>query len=157
MNINIRKGTIEDLPKVLALIKELATYERQPDAVTNTLEDMIEDGFGNNPVYGLTVAELDGKVVGMAIYYTKYSTWKGKGIYLDDILITESQRGKGIGKILFEAVIKVAKESNAKGLWWQVLDWNEPAINFYNKFNAELDGEWINGKLSKEQLKNYEI
>ena len=157
MNLIIRKGTKEDLPQVLGLIKELAIFEKAPEAVTNTVEDMIKDGFGTHPVYGLIVAEDDGIVIGIAIYYIKYSTWKGKGVYLDDLLVTESQRGKGIGKKLFEEVIKVSKEIDAKLLWWQVLDWNEPAISFYKKFNAELDGEWINGKLNEEQIKNYPI
>jgi GNAT superfamily N-acetyltransferase len=157
MKINIRKGTKEDLPQVLGLIKELAIFERQPEAVTNTIEDMIEDGFGTHPIYGLIVAEDGEKILGMAIYFTKYSTWKGRGIYLEDLLVTESERGKGIGKKLFEEVIKVSKEANAKQLAWQVLDWNEPAIKFYNKFIAELDGEWINGKLNEQQLRNYTI
>jgi len=118
---------------------------------------MIEDGFGKQPAYGLIVAEDNGIIIGIAIYYIRYSTWKGRGIYLEDLLVTESLRGKGIGKKLFEEVIKVAKEDNAKQISWQVLDWNETAINFYKKFNAELDGEWINGKLNAEQIKNYPI
>lgn len=157
MNLIIRKGTKEDLPRVLDLIKELAIYERAPEAVINTVDDMIEDGFGMRPVYGLIVAEDDGIIIGIAIYYIRYSTWKGKGIYLEDLLVTDNLRGKGIGKKLFEEVIKVAKQDNAKQISWQVLDWNETAINFYKKFNAELDGEWINGKLNEEQIKNYPI
>jgi GNAT superfamily N-acetyltransferase len=156
MNIIIRKGIKEDLPQVLGLIKELALYERSPESVTNTVADMENDGFGERPIYELIVAEDEERIVGIAIFYIKYSTWRGKGIYLDDILVTESCRGKGIGNKLFEAVIKFSKEFGAKGLWWQVLEWNEPAINFYNKFNAELDGEWINGKLNEEQLRIYE-
>ena len=155
MDVIIRKGKKEDLAQVLALIKELAHYENAPDAVTNTIEDMENDGFGSRPVYELIVAEHVGNIVGIAIFFIKYSTWKGKGIYLDDIIVTENFRGKGIGKELFEAVIKFSKDYSAKGLWWQVLEWNEPAINFYNKYNAELDGEWINGKLNEEQLQNY--
>ena len=155
MNVIIRKGKKEDLAQVLALIKELAHYEHAPDAVTNTIEDMENDGFGSRPIYELIVAEYIGNIVGLAIFFIKYSTWKGKGIYLDDIIVTQNFRGKGIGKKLFEAVIKFSKDYSAKGLWWQVLEWNEPAINFYNKYNAELDGEWINGKLNEEQLQNY--
>ena len=155
MNVIIRKGKKEDLAQVLALIKELAHYEHAPDAVTNTVEDMENDGFGSRPVYELIVAEHVGNIVGIAIFFIKYSTWKGKGIYLDDIIVTQNFRGKGIGKKLFEAVIKFSKDYSAKGLWWQVLEWNEPAINFYNKYNAELDREWINGKLNEEQLQNY--
>ena len=155
MNITIRKGTPADVPQTLGLIQELAEYEKAKDAVTNTIEDMVKDGFGETKIFELLVAEDAGKIVGIAIFFVKYSTWKGKGIYLDDIVITETYRGKGIGKLLFEEVMKHARDFGAKGLWWQVLDWNEPAINFYNKFTAELDGEWINGKLNEEQLQTY--
>jgi GNAT superfamily N-acetyltransferase len=150
--MNIRKGTKQDIPSTLALIKELALYEKAPQEVTNTIEDMERDGFGEEPIFGLFVAEDASEIVGIALYYTKYSTWKGKCIYLDDIVVTESRRGQGIGKLLFEEVIKVSKQTNAARMEWQVLDWNTPAINFYNKFNAVLDAEWLNGKLTKEQL-----
>ncbi len=157
MNIKIRKGTKADIPQTLGLIKELALYEKAPEAVTNTIEDMEKDGFGEHKIFELLVAEEEGKIVGIAIFYIKYSTWKGKGVYLDDVVVTESYRGKGIGKMLFEEVIRFSRDFGAKGLWWQVLDWNEPAINFYNKFSAELDGEWINGKLHEKQLKEYDF
>ena len=155
MNITIRKGRKDDVPATLALIQELAEYEKAKDAVTNTIAEMEMDGFGENKVFELLVAEDAGKIVGIAIFFIKYSTWKGKGIYLDDIIVTETYRGKGIGKRLFDEVIKFANAINAKGLWWQVLEWNEPAINFYNKYNAELDGEWINGKLDEQHLKSF--
>ncbi len=151
----IRKGKKEDLPQVLGLIKELALYEKASQEVTNTLDDMLIDGFGPNPIYGLFVAELKGKIIGIAIYYTKYSTWKGKCIFLEDIIITETHRGKGIGKLLFEEIIQVSKECGASRMEWQVLEWNTPAIEFYKKFNAVLDPEWINGKLTHEQLTKY--
>ena len=150
MQITIRKSTKEDMPAVHGLISELALYEKAPHEVTNTVEEMIRDGFGQQPVFHCLVAEIENVVKGMAIYFIKYSTWKGKGIYLDDIVITQSMRGKGIGKLLFDAVIEDSKNRNAKQLHWQVLDWNEPAINFYKKFNANFDAEWINCKLQFE-------
>ena len=153
MKISIRKASKEDMTAVHGLICELALYEKAPNEVTNTVEDMIKEGFGDHPVFSCMVAEQDEKIIGMAIYFVKYSTWKGKGIYLDDIVITESMRGKGIGKILFEAVAKDAYESGANQMHWQVLDWNQPAIQFYNKYQAQMDAEWINCKLSKFQLK----
>lgn len=152
MNTIVRFAKEEDIPFVHALIKELAEYEKAPQEVTNTVDDMLRDGFGPNPVFRCLVAETDGKVTGMAIYFVKYSTWKGKGIYLDDIVVTESMRRMGIGKLLFDAIVKDAKLIGAKQLHWQVLDWNIPAIEFYKKYNADLDGEWINCKLTEQQL-----
>lgn len=152
MNTIVRFAAEEDIPFVHGLIKELAEYEKAPQEVTNTVNDMLRDGFGLHPVYRCLVAETDGKVTGMAIYFIKYSTWKGKGIYLDDIVVTESMRRMGIGKLLFDAIVKDAKLIGAKQLHWQVLDWNTPAIEFYKKYNADLDSEWINCKLTEEQL-----
>jgi GNAT superfamily N-acetyltransferase len=152
MNLLIRKGTKQDIPQVLDLIKELALYEKAPQEVTNTIEQMENEGFGNNPAYEMFVAEVDAKIVGIAVYFYSYSTWKGRCMYLDDIVITESMRGKGIGDKLFKKVIEKAKLENVPKLHWQVLDWNEPAINFYNKFSANLDPEWLNGKLTREQI-----
>ena len=152
MNTIVRFAKEEDIPFVHALIKELAEYEKAPQEVTNTVDDMLRDGFGPNPVYRCLVAETDGKVAGMAIYFVKYSTWKGKGIYLDDIVVTELMRRMGIGKLLFDAIVKDAKLLGAKQLHWQVLDWNTPAIEFYKKYYADLDGEWINCKLTEQQL-----
>jgi GNAT superfamily N-acetyltransferase len=152
MNTIVRFAKEEDIPFVHALIKELAEYEKAPQEVTNTVDDMLRDGFGPNPVFRCLVAETDGKITGMAIYFVKYSTWKGKGIYLDDIVVTESMRRMGIGKLLFDAIVKDAKLIGAKQLHWQVLDWNTPAIEFYKKYNADLDGEWINCKLTEQQL-----
>jgi GNAT superfamily N-acetyltransferase len=151
----IRKGKKEDLPRVLELIKELATYERAPDEVSNTVEQMEQDGFGPHPVYGLWVAENERGIVGIAIWYWRYSTWKGRRLYLEDIVVTEQERGKGIGKQLFDRVVEEARQLGAKGMVWQVLEWNEPAIHFYKKYyQASLDGEWINCSLSEEQLAN---
>lgn len=153
--VNIRKGRREDVPRVYALIKELALYEKAPEQVTLSLEELEQDGFGPNPIYGLFVAEKNDKVVGIALYYEKYSTWQGRCIYLEDIVVTEQERGKGIGHQLFQAVIGVAKARNSARMEWQVLDWNEPAINFYKKYNANLDGEWYNGKLTRKQIQDF--
>ena len=150
MDFNIRKATKEDLPQVLDLVKELALYEKAPEEVTISLEDLEKDGFGEHPLYWIILAENEQGILGMSFYYIRYSTWKGKCLYLEDIVVKEEYRGKKIGKVLFEETIKAAKEMNAKLMNWQVLDWNEPAINFYKKFDAELDGEWINGKLRFE-------
>jgi len=147
MKINIRKATKSDLPAVLDLVKELALYENAPEEVTITLEELEKDGFGEHPLYWIIMAENEDGIVGMSFYYIRYSTWKGKCLYLEDIVVKEQFRGQKVGKLLFEATIKAAKEMNAKLMNWQVLDWNEPAINFYKKFDAELDEEWINGKL----------
>ncbi len=151
----VREGRKEDVAKVFGLIKELALYEKAPDQVTLTLSELEADGFGSNPIYGLFVAEDATGIIGMALYYEKYSTWTGRCIYLEDIIVTESQRGKGIGHRLFEAVIGVAKERNSARMEWQVLDWNGPAINFYRKYNASLDGEWLNGKLTRQQIQEF--
>jgi GNAT superfamily N-acetyltransferase len=152
MECIIRKGTPHDVPSVLGLIRELALYEKAPLEVTNTEADMLRDGFGEAPVYRLLVAESDGVVVGMAIYFIKYSTWKGKGVYLDDIVVTEPMRGQGIGAKLFKAVMQDARDMDAKQMHWQVLDWNEPAIRFYQRYGCDFDSEWINCKLNREQI-----
>ena len=154
MSATIRVGTKQDLPRVLELVKELALYERAPHEVTNTVERMEQDGFGPNPIYGLFVAENARGIVGISIYYWRYSTWKGKRLYLEDIIVTEKERGSGIGKLLFDKTMQHALDENCAGMIWQVLDWNEPAINFYKKYyNANLDGEWINCSLEAEDLK----
>jgi GNAT superfamily N-acetyltransferase len=153
--INIRKGLPSDLPKVLELIKELAAYEKAPLEVENTVEEMIEDGFKENPIYFLLIAEENSVVLGIAIYYIKYSTWKGKCVFLEDIIVTESERGKGTGAKLFEEVVQISKKMKVRRMEWQVLEWNEPALNFYRKYEANLDPEWINGKLTYDQLQSF--
>ncbi len=147
MRTQIRKGEKRDLPALLGLVRELAFFEKAPEQVTNTVEEMERDGFGKNPVFNFLVAETDGIITGMAVYFIKYSTWKGKGLYLDDLYVTESFRGKGIGKMLFDEVISEAKKINAKQLHWQVLDWNTPAIEFYKKYGASIEAEWWDCKL----------
>jgi GNAT superfamily N-acetyltransferase len=147
MDFNIRKASKNDLPEVLNLVKELAIYENAPEEVTIKLKDLEKDGFGDNPLFWIILAENSKEIIGMSFYFIRYSTWKGKCLYLEDLVVKEEYRGKKIGEALFEATIKTAKEINAKQMNWQVLDWNEPAINFYKKFDAELDEEWINGKI----------
>lgn len=157
MNYRIRQGKEQDLEQTLQLIKELAAYERAPFEVENTVEEMLQDGFGKSPVYYFYVAEVDTKIVGIAIYYYKYSTWKGRCLFLEDIIVTESKRGEGIGAALFEKIISIAQEEKVRRMEWQVLDWNEPAIQFYKKYNAHLDPEWINGKLIFDQLQSFKV
>ncbi len=151
----IRIATKEDCPRILELIKELAEYERAPQEVTVTLEEFITAGFEEQPVWKAFVIEVNDKIEGFALYYVRYSTWKGCRLYLEDIVVTEAMRGKGLGKLLFDELIRECKRMNFKGMTWQVLDWNEPALNFYRKYNANLDAEWINGSLSKDQIENW--
>jgi GNAT superfamily N-acetyltransferase len=150
-NATIRRGVEADIPAVYQLIKELALYEKAPDEVTNTIDDMIRDGFGPQPSYGFFVAETEQKIVAIAFYYVRYSTWKGRCLYLEDIVVSENFRGKGIGQLLFAEMISFGKASNFKLLTWQVLDWNTTAIDFYKKFNAEFDNGWVNGRIQLNQ------
>ena len=150
MDIVIRKATKKDCLRIMELIKELALYEKAPEQVTVDLNHFIESGFGPQPVWWAYVAETineDGSkiIAGFALYYIRYSTWKGQRMYLEDLVVTDKMRGKGIGKMLFEKLIRVCTDQKLKGINWQVLDWNEPAIKFYKKFdNVNFDGEWIN-------------
>jgi GNAT superfamily N-acetyltransferase len=148
----IRNGEKTDIPSLLRLIKELALYEKAPDEVTVTESVLMEDGFGANSIFKFYVAEINGEVIGIALYYIKYSTWKGKCVFLEDIIVKEEFRKHGIGNKLFNKVALIAKEMKVKRLEWQVLEWNEPAINFYKKWDANFDNEWINCKLSYDQL-----
>ena len=140
----IRPGKKSDIPQVFELIKELAEYEKALDKVSNTVEKLEEDGFGPNPVYELFVAEIENSIVGIALTYYRFSTWRGKVIYLEDLIVKEHMRRKGIGKKLFDMVLDHAKVTSCVGLSLQVLDWNELGINFYKKYNMEFDDEWIN-------------
>lgn len=144
MNVIIRNGLKADVPAIMGLVKELAIYEKAENEVSNTIEQMEIDGFGENPIFQFIVAELNGEVIGMSLYYFRYSTWKGKRLYLEDYIITEKYRGIGAGKLLFDATIDQAHKTNCTGMMWQVLDWNEPAINFYKKYPTRFDAEWFN-------------
>ena len=147
MNTHIRPGLKSDLPKVLELINELGIFEKAPEKVTITLEQLEKDGFEGIPLFHFLVAESNHKVVGMAFYYFRYSTWKGKFLYLEDFVVKQEHRSKGIGKMLFNELKSRAVEDNCVGMSWQVLDWNADAIRFYKSIGAELDDEWLNGKL----------
>jgi len=140
----------------MELVNELAIYERAPQEVTVSLQHFQEAGFGTRPVWKAFVAEVDDFIVGFAIYYVRYSTWKGSRLYLEDLIVTEVMRGKGIGKLLFNRLIQEASELGFNGMSWQVLDWNEPAIKFYKKYEAGLESGWLNASLSTEQILNYQ-
>ncbi|GAC1420765.1 MAG: GNAT family N-acetyltransferase [Flavisolibacter sp.] len=144
MGIIIRSAIKKDCPRILELVKELAVYEKAPEAVSVSLDHFIDSGFGPNPIWWALVAEVDGKVEGFTLYYIRFSTWKGQRMYLEDFIVTEKMRGKGLGKLLFDALITEGRQKNFKAMQWQVLDWNEPAINFYKKYTSTFDAEWIN-------------
>lgn len=144
MQTTLRRAVKEDCPRLMELVCELAEYEKAPEEVTVSFDHFVESGFGPNPVWWAFVAEVDGKIEGFALYYIRYSTWKGQRLYLEDLIVTEKMRGNGLGKMLFDRLIEEVKEKGFSGMVWQVLDWNEPAINFYKKYNASLDGGWIN-------------
>ena len=152
MSMNIRRAVKEDCPRLLELIQELAVYEKAPDEVTVTLEHFEASGFGEKPIWWAFVAEENGIVTGFALYYIRYSTWKGQRMYLEDILVTENSRGKGLGKLLMDRLIEEAKEKRFNAIVWQVLEWNEPAINFYKKYNADFDPEWINCSIDLNKI-----
>ena len=157
METTIRRAVKSDCARLLELVRELAEFERAPEQVTVTLQHFEDSGFGEKPVWWAFVAEIpdtsssNGKqIAGFALYYIRYSTWKGQRIYLEDILVTESARGQNIGRMLFDRLIEEAKEKKLSGIVWQVLDWNEAAINFYKKYNASFDGEWVNCSVEVE-------
>jgi len=148
MNILIRQAKKEDCERMMELIRELALYEKAPEEVTVRFEHFVDSGFGEHPVWRAFVAEVDGTVQGFALYYTRYSTWKGQRLYLEDLLVTEKYRGHGIGKLLFDRLLDSCKIEKFSGMVWQVLDWNEPAIRFYKKYpGVSIDGGWLNCSL----------
>ncbi len=149
MHITVRKAVREDCGRMMELVHELALYEKAPEEVTVDFAHFVESGFGSNPVWWAFVAEIEDNgqrtIAGFALYYTRYSTWKGQRLYLEDILVTEEMRGKGIGKLLFDALFELCREKKYSGMVWQVLDWNEPAIRFYKKYKeVQFDGSWVN-------------
>ncbi len=138
----IRKGEKKDMNAVLELIQELATFEKEPDAVVVTVDDLIRDGFGKNPLFYTFVVELDNEIVGMALYYFRYSTWKGRTIHLEDLIIKEKMRGSGLGFALYSEIIEQGKRDKVRRIEWAVLDWNTPAIDFYQKSGAKVFEDW---------------
>ena len=153
--MTIRPGTTNDLPQALDLIKELAEYEREPNAVETAVEDMMRDGFGERPVFEFFVAEEGEIIIGLALYYYSYSTWKGRCLYLEDLIVTQSHRGRGVGRGLFDKVLEKAKEEDVRRVVWQVLDWNTPAIEFYKSLGAAMLSEWITCRLVHDQIQDY--
>jgi len=145
--IIIRESKLKDVKAIHGLIVELSIYEKAPNEVKVTVEELALDGFGPDPAYKCIVAEKDNEVIGFALYYMRYSTWKGRCVYLEDFLVKSELRGQGIGDLLFKEMLAICKKLKARLMTWQVLDWNEPAIRFYNKYNSVFDGEWLNGKI----------
>ena len=157
MSFIIRHGDEKDVPGMMKLVRELALFERAPEQVVNTEKALREDGFGKHPIYKVIVAEAvdTNDIIGMALYYTAYSTWKGKMLFLDDLVVTESYRRFGIGRKLINEFLRDAKEQGVNQIRWQVLDWNTPAIEFYKSLGVEMDAEWITVKMSKAQIATY--
>ena len=150
-----RLATKEDMPRVLELIKELAIYEKEPDAVEVTLDMLESDGFGEHPKFTCFVIEVDGKIEGMALVYMRYSTWKGEVLHLEDLIVSQSQRGKNLGTKLLDQVVKYGKDLGVKRINWEVLDWNEPAIKFYEKKGANVMRDWDVVQLDEKGIENY--
>jgi GNAT superfamily N-acetyltransferase len=152
-SINIRKAVAEDMNAVHRLVCELAEYEKAPNEVITSPEIFVRDGFGEHPLFGCIVAEVNNEIIGISLYYWRYSTWKGKRLYLEDIIVTEKMRGQKIGHLLFIETVKIALVEHCTGMMWQVLDWNEPGINFYKKYKADFHEDWLNVSLDSDQMK----
>lgn len=155
MNYTIREAEAEDMPYVLELIKELASFEKEASAVEVTADDLVRDGFGNKKLFHCFVAEAKSKIVGMALVYNRYSTWKGPIIHLEDLVIAESMRGSGLGTALLNEVVKYGDGLGVKRINWEVLDWNEPAIAFYERKGARVLRDWDVVQLDQKGIKNY--
>lgn len=153
--LKIREATKEDMPQVLELIQELAVFEKEPDAVEITVQDLVREGFGDHPLFHCLVAEIENKVVGIALFYYRFSTWKGRSLHLEDLIVRESERGKGVGEALYKEVMKFAHERGLKRVAWEVLDWNEGAIRFYERSGAKLMDEWRIVHFVEDKLKKY--
>lgn len=155
--MRIRKGTKEDMSAVLELIQELAIFEKEPDAVVVTVADLERDGFGSNPLFETFVAEHNGEIIGMALFYYRYSTWKGKTIHLEDLIVKESYRGTGAGSALYTAVMQHAKAQGLRRVEWAVLDWNTPAVNFYEKTGAKVFADWRVAQMDEQALEAFTL
>ena len=155
MKINTRRGRIEDMPAVLDLIKELAIFEKEPNAVVVTVADLERDGFGENPLFYTFVGEIDDEIVGVALYYYRYSTWKGKTIHLEDLIVREKMRGSGCGMALYSEIIKQGIADNVRRIEWNVLDWNQPAIDFYEKTGAKVLRDWFSVQMDETGMKAF--
>ncbi len=155
MNLIIRKATNQDVSDILGLIQHLADFENEPNAVEVTEEELLKDGFGENPLYKVFIAEVDGAVVGMALYYYRYSTWKGKTIHLEDLIVRAEMRKKGIGGALYEAVMQQAHKEGVRRVEWVVLDWNTPARDFYIASGAQILEGWETVQMDEQGLKTY--
>ena len=155
MSLVIRKGKEEDMPAVLSLIQELANFEREPEAVVVMVDDLVRDGFSLNPLFLTFIAEYDDEIVGMALFYNRYSTWKGKTIHLEDLIVKENKRQLGIGKALYDAVLTHAINEKVRRVEWVVLDWNTPAIDFYKKSGATILDGWETVQMTEENLVKY--
>lgn len=153
----IRKGTPQDMPVILELIKELAAFENEPDAVVITVTDLKRDGFGTAPLFNTFVAEVNGRIIGMALFYFRYSTWKGKTIHLEDLIVTESMRGTGAGSLLYKEVFKFARVQGVRRVEWAVLNWNTPAIAFYEKTGARVFDDWRVAQMDEEGITNFTV
>ena len=155
MNFTIRKGEKKDMPSVLGLIKELAVYEKEPDAVNITVDDLLDNGFKEKPEFNVLVAESESNIVGMALFYNRFSTWDGPSMHLEDLIVTKRYRGKGIGKALYDKVLKFGLESGKKRVEWVVLDWNKVAIDFYKSTGAKMLNDWNLCQMDKESMQKY--
>ncbi len=151
-SIEIRKGIPSDIPAVMKLIRELAIFEKAEDQLETTEEQLVQDAFGDKSLFEFFVASSQGQVIGLSLFYYRYSTWKGKGLYLEDLIVTKPYRGQGVGKKLLLETVAYAKQEDCTGMYWQVLDWNSPAIEFYKSLGSQVDGEWLNCKLDKVAL-----
>ena len=153
--MKIRRGKSEDMVAVLDLIQELAIFEKEPDAVLITAEDLVRDGFGANPLFHVFVAEVDSEIVGIALYYYRYSTWKGKTLHLEDLVVKDKMRGTGLGYALYSEIIKQGKKDNVRRIEWNVLDWNTPAIDFYEKSGAKVLRDWDSVQMDEEGINDF--
>jgi len=153
--MNIRKGNPEDMKSVLELIQELAIFEKEPDAVLITVDDLVRDGFGEKPLFHVFVAEVENEIVGIALYYYRYSTWKGKTIHLEDLIVKEKMRGTGLGSALYSEIMKQGKKDNVRRVEWNVLDWNTPAVKFYENSGAKILEEWRVVQMDEEGINSF--